>query len=168
MEILHNFGFDPKLFAAQIVNFLLILAVMRKFFYKPLLDMLKKRQKLIEEGVEKANAAQELFEKTAEKEKIILKKAQDEAKKMIAEVKTQRDSLLKAAELDAKKQADAIIKEAREHIAYEAKETEKRLATHIAELSVGILQKSLAGVFSKKEQDVILKNALTHVKEKVN
>lgn len=168
MEILHNFGFDPKLFAAQIVNFLLILFVMRRFFYKPLLDMLKKRQNLIQDGVTKAKEAQLLFEKTAEKEKIILKKAQEEARKMITEVKEQRDEMLKTAEIDAKKQAEVILKEAQEHIMYEAKETERRLATHIAELSVNILQKSLAGVFSKKEQDVILKNALVQVKKKSN
>ncbi len=168
MEILQNFGFDPKLFAAQVINFLILLALMRKFFYKPLLDILKKRQKLIEDGVEKAKAAQELFDKTAEKEKIILKKAQEEAKKMIAEVKVQRDSLLKTAEIDAKKQAEAIMIEASVNIAYTAKETEKRLARHIAELSVNILQKSLTGVFSKKEQDIIVKNALIQVKKKAN
>lgn len=168
MEILHNFGFDPKLFAAQIVNFLIILFVMRRFFYKPILEMLHKRQKSIEEGVTKAEAAQKLFEKTTEKEKAVLKKAQDEAKKIIAIVKEQRDEMLKTAELDAKKQAETILKEAREHITYEAKETEKRLANHIAELSVNILQKSLTGIFSRKEQDLILKNALTQVKKKSN
>ncbi len=168
MEIIKNFGFDPKLFASQIVNFLLILFVMRKFFYKPILEMLHKRQKLIAEGVEKAKQAQELFEKTAEKEKIILKKAQEEAKKMLAEVKEQRTVLLKTAETDAKKQAELIMKEARDHITFEAKETEKRLAKHIAELSISILQKSLVGVFSKREQDVILKNALTQVKKQSN
>lgn len=168
MEILHDFGFDPKLFAAQIVNFLLILFVMRRFFYKPILEMLHKRQKSIEEGVIKAQEAEKLFEKAAEKEKVILKKAQDEAKKMITEVKEQRNIMLKEAEIDAKKQAETIMKEARDQITYEAKETEKRLAKHIAELSVNILQKSLVGVFSKKEQDIILKNALVQVKKQSN
>lgn len=168
MEILHNFGFDPKLFIAQIVNFLLILFVMRKFFYKPVLDILKKRQKLIEDGVEKAAEAQELFEKTTTKEKAILKKAQEEAKKMIAEVKEQQETMLKEAEVNAKKQAESILNEARDHISYEAKETEKRLAKHIAELSINILQKSLIGVFSKREQDIILKNALTQIKKRSN
>jgi F-type H+-transporting ATPase subunit b len=130
--------------------------------------MLKKRQKMIEIGIEKASAAQELFEKTEAKEKVILKKAQETATKIIAEVKEQRNTILKEAEIQAKNQAERIIKEAQEHITYEAKETEKRLAKHIAELSISILQKSLIGVFSKREQDVILKNALTQIKKKTN
>jgi F-type H+-transporting ATPase subunit b len=43
MELLKNFGFEPVLFLAQVVNFLVIFLVMKKFLYAPLVKMLEER-----------------------------------------------------------------------------------------------------------------------------
>ena len=51
MELLKDFGFDPILLTAQIINFLIVLVVLKKFMYKPVLDMLKKRENDIKKGI---------------------------------------------------------------------------------------------------------------------
>jgi len=48
MEILKEFGIQPTLLLAQIVNFLIILFVLKKFFYKPIIKVLDARKKRIE------------------------------------------------------------------------------------------------------------------------
>jgi len=52
-----QFGIDWKLFASQLVNFFLILIVLRLFVYKPVVKLLKERSKKIKEGLEKAEEA---------------------------------------------------------------------------------------------------------------
>jgi F-type H+-transporting ATPase subunit b len=50
MEILNQFGLDWKLFIAQIVNFLVIAYIFKRFLYKPILDALHKRNDAIKKG----------------------------------------------------------------------------------------------------------------------
>lgn len=168
MEILNDFGFDPILLGAQIINFLIIFFVLRKFFYKPILEMLQKRQQTIEVGIKQAEEAAKLLERTTEKEKVILKTAQAEAKKLLDEAKQQRMDVLKQTEQETKKQAEIILKEAKAQIVYESKEAEKRLAAHVSELTVIFLQKALVGLFTEQEQDMIMKNALRKMKGKAD
>src|SRR5437870_10658982 len=54
MEILKNFGFEPILFIAQIVNFVIIYLILKKFLYKPVLKLLKDRKQTIAGGLKQA------------------------------------------------------------------------------------------------------------------
>jgi len=52
-----QFGIDWKLFLSQLVNFLLILIILSFFVYKPVLKIIKERNKKIKEGLDKAEEA---------------------------------------------------------------------------------------------------------------
>ena len=56
-ELITKLGIDWKFLIAQIVNFLVLLFVLYKFAYGPILAMLEKRQKKIEKGLKDAEAA---------------------------------------------------------------------------------------------------------------
>ncbi len=160
MELIKNFGLDPLLLSAQIVNFLIILFLLKKFLYKPVQSMLQKRQDIIKEGLDKAEEAVRLLEKTKEEEKEILQKAQVEATKLIEDAKNQTLEMTKAAGEDAKKHADRILKEAQEQIAKETLGVEARLAQNTGKLAGKFLEKVLKDFFSEKEQKEIMKSAL--------
>ncbi|HSW47886.1 MAG TPA: F0F1 ATP synthase subunit B [Candidatus Saccharimonadales bacterium] len=160
MEILNNFGFEPILFFAQIVNFLIILFVLKKFLYKPVLKLLKERRDKIAEGIKQAEEAAKILEQTLEKEEKILKDAQEKAKKLIAEAKLQTEDMLKKSEEQTKQRIDVMLKEARDQISYETGIAEKRLETNISKLAVAFLEKSLKGFFGQKEQEVLMKEAI--------
>jgi F-type H+-transporting ATPase subunit b len=168
MNLLHQFGVNYILLAAQIINFLIVLWILKKFLYKPVLDTLKNRRETIAKGLKDAEDARLMYEKAEEREKEILRKAQAEAKKLLEEAKKQHVEMLQKASEDAKSQADTILKEAREQIAFEAKETEKRLSGHISQLAVQFLQKSLENAFTDKEQEVIMAQAMKSLKTKAD
>lgn len=168
MEILHTFGVDIKLLLAQIVNFIIVLFLLRKLLYKPLLTTLEERRSKISEGLKQAEEGHLLLEKATEKERQLLKKAQEEARQLLDEAKNQRQLLLKETEDTTKKQAEKILSDARVQIILETKEAEKRLSSHISDLALLFLQKSVHGLFNQKEQEEIVKNALKKMKEKTN
>ena len=56
-ELAEQLGLDWKLLLSQAVNFLLLLFLLRKFAYLPLLKILKERRARIEEGLAKATEA---------------------------------------------------------------------------------------------------------------
>lgn len=168
MEILNEFGVDIRILFAQIVNFLIIFFILKRYAYKPVLELLKNRKKAIQEGIEKAEEARLMLEKAETREKEVLKNAQSQARKLLEETEKQRKESLEKTQVETHKLADKMLQEARNQISFETKQAEKRLAAHISELSVTFLQKSLSDLFTEHEQEVIMKNALKKMKKKAD
>ena len=159
MQIFQDFGVNPILLLAQIVNFLIILFVLKKFLYKPVLKIMSDREKEVKKGIEDAQAAQLKLDDATQKEAEILKKASERADKLIEEAKAQAQTMKTQAEEDAKSGAERILTEGRERVAQESAETEERLTKNIGRIAITILEKSLVGIFGEKEQKTILKKA---------
>jgi F-type H+-transporting ATPase subunit b len=85
MEILQSLGIDWKILLAQIINFLVILFLLKKFAYKPFLKILRERKKIIRQGIEKS----------------------EKAEKMLQTIKVQRDKIL----TNAQKKAQQLFKQ---------------------------------------------------------
>jgi len=131
-ELFSQLGIDPKLLLAQGVNFLILLFVLTKFVYKPLMKMVEERRAKIELGVKGGELAKKIIEDAegekagiikqadvhavaiiSEAEKTAQKKAQEIAHQ--AEMKSQqtlREALL-IAERKEKEEMDKVALEAR-------------------------------------------------------
>ncbi len=168
MEILNNFGFEPILFLAQIVNFLIIYLLMKKFLYNPLLKTIKERKLKIEEGLKNTEDSEKLLAYASKKEHEILKNAQAEAKKLLEEAKAKHDYLLKQTEEDTKRRVEKMLDDARAQIRIDSAAAEKRLAKEVARVSAHILQESLTGFFTPEDQEAIVRKALKSLKKKAD
>jgi F-type H+-transporting ATPase subunit b len=165
MEILKTFGFDPIMLGAQIINFLIIFYLLKRFLYKPVLGMLKTREDKIKEGIKQAEEARVTLEKTLEEEKKIFAKAHEEAKSLILDAKTQAVEVAKEVEENSKKQAEKILIDARAQIEQDSKRMEQELGEKISVLAKDMLEKSLQGVFGDKEQKQIVEKAVKNIKK---
>ncbi len=165
MDILKNFGVNPVLLAAQIINFLIVFFILKKFLYKPVLSVLKKRQTTIENGLKQAEEARIKLEKVVIEEKNILRQAQMQSKKIIEDAKQESIEITKQMNDNAKKQTEKMLKDAKDQIIRESHETEKRLAVQTSKLAVSFLQKALSDFFSTKEQKEVVSNALKKIKK---
>lgn len=168
MEILKEFGVNPVLLVAQVINFLIVLYILKRFLYKPILTVVKKREESIKEGLKQAEEAKILMEKTAEKERTVLKKAQEESRKLLEDTKKQRDEIFKATEESAQKRSLQILNEAKKQISFETIKAQKELSMQISDLASEFLQKSAGDLFGKEEQELIIKNALRKMKKRVD
>lgn len=159
MDILKDFGVNPLLLIAQIVNFLVILFILKRFMYKPILSIIKKREDEIKKGIGDSEKAEKSLRDAQEKEKQILQKAQLKAEKIIGDAKLQADDVKAKIGEQTKKETQRMLMEARQTITQETKDAEERLTQKIGLIAIGLLEKSLAGIFGEKEQKVILKKA---------
>ncbi len=73
---------DPGLFVWTILTFLLLLTVLAKFAWKPLLKMLKDREELIRSSLEDAEKAKEKLERLNAEGEAIINQARSEAQSM--------------------------------------------------------------------------------------
>ncbi len=156
MEIFKDFGFQPEFFVAQIINFLILAFVFKKYLYKPILKVLKDREAKIKSGLEDAEKAGLALQSAEEKKDEILKKAAQEAERIIESTKNEaqevRISLLAQAKLDA----DRIIKDGKEQAVIEFEKAESAAKTVALELSKKVLSKVLDDLFTKEEKIKIL------------
>jgi len=164
MEIIENFGINPLLLIAQIVNFLIIFFILKKFLFKPVLEILKKREKTIKEGLRDAEEGQKTLEEAKEKEKSILKNAQISAEKIIEDARLQGLEISKEAQDKARKETEDILRNARLQIEQEYKEAEKKLALKVSQTAVEFLEKSLGSLFGDKKQKELMQIAIKKIK----
>lgn len=99
-EFITHFGIDWKLFLAQIINFSVILFVLRKFAYQPILKMLRERREGIEKGVEMRAEAEKNLKNSDEMRNRTLQQAHAEAL-----------GIVNRAEMIGKEKQDQILKE---------------------------------------------------------
>lgn len=165
MEIVKNFGVNPVLLGAQIVNFLIILFILKKFLYKPVLELLRKRQEAIKDGIRQAEEVRVKLEKVVIEEKNILKQAQIIAKKIVDDAREESVDVAKQINDDAKKHTEKMLKDAKEQINRESLDVEKRLAVNTSKLAVSLLEKALKDFFSAKEQEEVVANAINKIKK---
>lgn len=168
MEALEHFGVDPILIAAQIINFLVILYILKRFLYKPLFATFKKREALAKESIEKAEQARIALEKAQQEEAKLIKKAKATADQMLKDAKEQAEAFIAEAQSAAQKQSVQIIADAKIQIARETKLAEQQLNKYVAELAVTLLEKSIDNVFTDKEQTTIVERAVKELKKPNN
>lgn len=164
MEIFKNFGINPVLLMAQIVNFLIVFIILKKVLYKPFLAMLKKREENLKEGVSLAEEGRKILEDAAKKEREMLKKAQDTSEKIVKNAKDQATETAEKIEESAKEQSEKILISAREKIEQEARETEERLTRDIGKVAITILEKTLSEVLDRREKSEIIKRVSQRLK----
>lgn len=164
MEIIKDFGLNPVLLGAQIINFLIVFFVLKRMLYKPILDILKTRQNTIKEGLKQAEEARIKLEKVVIEEKNILRTAQLQSKKIIEDARIESDAIVKRMNEDARKQTEKLLNDAKEQITKETLETEKRLALNTSKLAISFLEKTLSGFFSTKEQKDVISQVIKKIK----
>jgi F-type H+-transporting ATPase subunit b len=109
MDALSNLGIDGKLLLSQIVNFLILLFVLKKLLYQPIVTMLDKRKKTIAEGLENAKAAEVSLAEADEKTKEIISKALARSDEIVEQAKKEASNEAQAIIDDANKKAEKIV-----------------------------------------------------------
>ena len=145
--LIGQFGIDGKIIIAQIINFVIVAALLYRFAFKPILATMEDRQKKISDGLQ---YAEEMKSKLAESERQqaeTLKQANLEAQQLILDSKEQAKALYEKQTSETSKKTEDMLRRAEETI---AREKDKMLAdvrkevAHLVVLTSGkVLNKEL-------------------------
>src|SRR3989344_6041473 len=110
-ELFSQLGIDWKLLLAKGVNFVILLFVLTKFVYKPLMKMVEARRQKIELGVKGGEKAEQII-KQAEQEKVgIIQEADVQAVAIISEAEKNAQKKAQDIGLQADKKAQQTLRE---------------------------------------------------------
>ncbi len=163
MDILNQFGVQPILLVAQVVNFLILLFILKKFLYKPILRVLDERRKKIEESLKNAEEIEKKLLLTEEEKEKILAKASLEAQKIIDNTKAEIEIMKEEGKAQAQELASQIIKKAEESSLAEMEKMKQELMAHMAEI-VGIGMEKITGkAFSGKDKKDLIEKEIRNL-----
>ncbi len=142
MEQLLN-DFSPGLFAMQTIIFLVLLFLLTKFAWKPILQSLRIREESIQDALDSAeNAKKEMAQLKADNEKL-LDEARHEREQILKDARDVAASIKADAEADASKQTTKMIEDARQAINTEKAAALTEVKTQVAQLSLQVAEKLL-------------------------
>lgn len=121
---------------SQLVNFALILIILRVFLWKPILRVLEERKRRIEEGLQASEQAQRAASESQEESRRILDEARAEGREMVTRAQETANRLRADIEQQARAEADQIVERARQDIERERQQAIQTLRAEFADLTV--------------------------------
>ena len=155
---------DPGLFIWTIFTFVLLLIVLAKFAWKPLLTMLDERQKSIEDSLLSAEKARKELEGINEESETILAKARNEAQAIVTDAKSAAEKLKEDIVSKAKLEADDQLEKAKNQIDVEKDKALLEIRQEVVDLSIKVAEKIIKKTVSKEDNAKIIDESLTNLK----
>ena len=151
--------FSVGLFFWQSLVFLVLLFLLRKFAWKPILSAIEEREQSIEGALKSAEEAKKEMQSLQASNEALLKEAREERDVLLAEARDTKNQIIQEAKQQAKGEAEKLMSQAREVIDTEKKAAMAEIKNQVSDLSVSIAEKILKAELSndKKQQELVSK-----------
>lgn len=123
------------------ISFLIVLFLLAKFAWKPILGAVKQREENIENALLAAEKAQAEMQKLNAKNEELLVQAREERDALISEAKAAREKMISEAKTTANAEAERIMTSAKASIEIEKKAAIAELKNTVGALSLEIAEK---------------------------
>jgi F-type H+-transporting ATPase subunit b len=138
---MEGLGIDLSALIAQLVNFLILFALLYMFAYKPILRMFDERARRIKESVEQADQVKEQAAQAEEENRKKLEAAAREGQEAIARAMRAGEESRQRAQEEAREEAAALLEKARADIQREREEVIGEVRQEFAGLAVSAAEK---------------------------
>lgn len=159
--------FDPGLIIWTTIIFTLLLIVLRKFAWKPILNAVDERNTSINKALQAANKAKEEIASLNNDNERVLKEAKLQRDTLLKEARVMKETIINEAKNEANNEAEKILLSAKDQIINEKMKAITELKNTVAELSIDIAENILKSELSdKSKQNDLINSALK--KSKLN
>ena len=154
---------NPGLMLWTIIVFLVLLALLAKFAWRPMLQALESRQEMIRKSLDDAQQAKRELERLNQESAQILRKAHVEAESIVSKSWAEAEKLREEMKQKARTDADAIMREAQRQIEMETGRAVRQIRNEVADLSVAIASKLIQRDFTKEDNNRLIEETLKQI-----
>jgi F-type H+-transporting ATPase subunit b len=154
---------DPGLFIWTILTFLVLVGLLTKFAWRPLLEALERRQKTIAQALEDAQHARHELERLQRGSQQMLQTARHEADAIISRSRSDAEALREELKQKSRAEAAAIVKNAERQIQQETARAIQQIRQEAVDLSVTIASKILRRQVSKEDNEALIEETIKQV-----
>lgn len=164
-ELIQKLGIDWKLLIAQIINFLILLFVLYRFAYKPILSLMHKREKKIEDSLKNADKIQKELVDLEEKKAKEIQEARIKSQAIIDQASKSGDKLKEELKAEAKKESEEIVKKAKEEIEIAKNKMVSDAKKEVAEMVVSVSEKIIKKNLDDKANQALIEDTIKEIKK---
>lgn len=154
---------DPGLFIWTILTFLVLLALLAKFAWRPLLQALESRQESIRKSLDDAEHARRELEAVQRESEQIVRQARVEAGSIISASRVDAERLRVEMRQKAREDAEGILRNAERQIQLETNRALQQIRQEAVDLSVTIASKLIGRNLSKEDNERLIDEAIKQV-----
>jgi len=134
------------------VAFAILLWILGKFAWKPIMNGLKEREDSIDEALNAANKAREEMKEMKFSNEQLLKEAKGERDAILREARQVKENIIEEAKEKANDEANRIVENAKERIRFEKMAAITDMKNQLAALSIEIAEKIIRVELSSKDK----------------
>ena len=134
-------GLNVPVLVAQLLNFFILLVLLRMFLYRPILDMLDRRAQRIREGLEAADQSKEHAAQAEQEVAQQLDEARRQGQSLIGQAQEAANRIQEEARNQARREGEMLLERARSEIQLERDQAIAELRREFGELTVSAAEK---------------------------
>jgi len=154
---------DPGLFIWTIVTFLVLLALLAKFAWHPLLEALESRQERIRKALEDADRARQELERLQQESMKMMQQARIEAEAIVTQTRADAERLREELKHKAKDEADNILRNAQQQIQLQTRQAILEIRHEVADIAVLLASKVLERNLAKEDNSRLIYDTLKQI-----
>ncbi|MEK7520396.1 MAG: F0F1 ATP synthase subunit B [Patescibacteria group bacterium] len=160
MELFENLGIDWRLILIQIVNFGILLYLLKRFLYKPVLGVLERRKKEVEDSLALAEQVKKEFHELQEQKNEELTKTKAEAQKILSVAQERAAQLAAQSEEETRRRSDEMVERARKVIHEEKEKIVSAAKAEVVDVVMAAAKAVLGKEVKGKESEEFIKRNL--------
>lgn len=157
-KLISEFSFG--LFFWQLLIFIFLVLLLKKFAWKPILDTVNERESSIKDAMSEADKARNEMAAIKESNQKVLKEARAEREALLKDARNTGAEIIAQAKTDAKTEANKIISQAQEAIQNEKRAAVNELKNQVAQISLEIAEKVIDTELANKDKQAQLVDKL--------
>jgi len=157
---------DPGLFIWTILTFLILVSLLTKFAWRPLLQALDQRQNLIKDSLDKADQARAELERINGEAAKILESARVEADAIVSKGRLAGERLREELKEYAREESATLVQNAERQIEFETAKALQQIRQETVDLSLLIASKVIGRNLSKDDNERLIEDALQQIESK--
>jgi len=167
-KILTDFGVQPIYLVAQIVNFIILLLILKKFLYRPILKVLKDRRQTVSDSLINAEQITAQLQTTEVKSAEKLSEASKQAREIIANSTNTGHRIIQDAHEKAQVDVDLMMEQGKQSISVERETMKNEMREELAGLVILGVEKVAGKVLNESDHTKIVDQNINRLKEDIS
>jgi len=164
MEIFENLGINWRILLGQIINFLLVLYLLKRFVYRWFLNLLKERKEKIEKGIKMSEEAERRSEAVNVEREEILSRSREEGLKVLKKNEELAEKRKEEILAQTQKERELLLRKSQEEGKSEIERMKKEQSEKMLNLSFALVEKILEEKIDLKKDKEIIEKLLREIK----
>lgn len=165
MELLSKLGIDWRLLLAQLVNFLVLLAILYRFLYRPVIKLLTERSEKIAHGLAEAARIEEESAKARETRERMILAAREEAQAIARDAHARAEAVRAEAAEKARAETERIVAAGKALLQNEKSAMLSEARKELSELVITATERVLRETITEEREQKLIKETVRAIAE---